>query len=220
MAVAPTKRAAALLRARALRRDCCANAWAHAPRAALPDRSRAAECRVSNARGTHDRAFIGTVAARSYGARDQQGPTRTARPSRRVARAGRVCRRGADQLCGDAQRHSAEPAVHCSRMWAAGAALASALRAQALRRLAQRAPAQKLAAVPTPALSDVWGVRFLAAGGGPAATPPPCGVGPGAAFRGAGWCGFAGSGLGAAARGLAGQAGGEEASPLPRKKRT
>ena len=107
-------------------------------------------------------------------------------------------------------------------MWAAGAALAAALRTQTSRRLAQRAPAQKLAAAlsPTPALSDAWGARFAsAAAGSGAATPPPQGVGLGRRHGGAGWSGFAGSSLGAeAARCLSGLAGGE-ASPLSRKKR-
>ena len=105
-------------------------------------------------------------------------------------------------------------------MWAAGQALAAALRAQAPRRFAQRAPAQRLAAALSPTLCDVWGARFASAAADAGAVVPPDGADVSTRLGGAGWLGAAGSSLGAAAaRERNGSAGGEAAEPQKRRQK-
>jgi hypothetical protein len=103
-------------------------------------------------------------------------------------------------------------------MWAAGQALAAALRGQAPRRLAQRAPAQRLAAALSPTLCDVWGARFASAAADAGAALPPGGAAASTRLGGTGWPGAAGSGA-AAARERGGTAGDEPAQAEPRKRR-
>jgi hypothetical protein len=105
-------------------------------------------------------------------------------------------------------------------MWAAGQALAAALRAQAPRRLAQRAPAQRLAAALSPTLCDVWGARFASAAADGGAAVPPDGAAASTRIGGAGWLGAAGSSVGAAAvRGWGDSAAEEAAQAEPQKRR-
>jgi hypothetical protein len=105
-------------------------------------------------------------------------------------------------------------------MWAAGQALAAALRAQAPRRLAQRAPAQRLAAALSPTLCDVWGARFASAAADAGAAVPPDGAAASTRLGGADWLGAEGSGA-AVARERNGSASGEasQAEPPLRRQR-
>jgi hypothetical protein len=103
-------------------------------------------------------------------------------------------------------------------MWAAGQALAAALRGQAPRLFAQRAPAQRLAAALSPTLCNVWGARFASAAADAGAALPPGGAAASTRLGGTGWPGAAGSGA-AAARERGGTAGDEPAQAEPRKRR-
>jgi hypothetical protein len=105
-------------------------------------------------------------------------------------------------------------------MWAAGQALAAALRAQAPRRLAQRAPAQRLAAALSPTLCDVLGARFASAAADAGAAVPPDGAAASTRLGGADWLGAEGSGA-AVARERNGSASGEasQAEPPLRRQR-